>query len=953
METILSRSVRMVFAGGIVVGLGVATQQTFAQEAATDSKVQRVEVTGSNIRRADKETPSPVQVLTADDLKKSGYTSVSDALRDITANGQGTLSQGFGSAFARGGSGIALRGLLVSGTLILIDGHRMAPYPMADDNQHPFVDISAIPLDAVERIDVLKDGSSAVYGSDAIAGVVNVILKKSYKGTSVSVETGTTQKGDGTTTHASISQGIGDLVEDGYSAFGMLEYRRQEAIKVKNRDGDWTRRDFTSQGGINLLPGSSNDPRVAFPATLTPYLYNPVTGNNYFYPGGACANQAALSANQCTYVDQWADVQPATENINFLAGFTKKLGGDWELAVKASIFDSKVDIISAPRAYPTLAQSGTLILGPTTPPHIVNKFTGSNPFMLPASNPSNPFGIPVGLAGTIPDIGPRVDNVDNKSYRLVADISGNWAGWDINGALGYTKVVSEQTFHGYTDWVGLNAALNDPLNPWIVTGGNNAANIARVVPVVTSSHIDELSFAELRGSHDLTQLAGGNMAISIGASFVHNRVDSPDPLAEQTPSGVNGLPNQYALGDQNDGAAFIELYAPVLKNLEIDAAARVDHYNTYGNSFTPKIGFKFSPIQEVTLRGAYSKGFRAPSANESGNAGNTFGYNSINDPILCPTGKPVKVGDVPSACGMSPTYLQVSNPNLNPEKSRSFTFGLILEPIKGWSTTVDYYDIKTDGVILSSSALASYDPTQHIVRGPALPVPVVTGFDAAGKPITSIQTPSTPQILYVTADYVNADSIQTKGVELDTRYKFKLGDLGSLKTELQWTHTLNYVFTIDGIAYELSGTHGPTLFSGNTATPKDRVQLILGWDRGPLNITASTNWVSSYDLTDPSSGVNTCQAGVTTSNRNSKAFAAGQAPAQYCKVGSFSYTNLSGTYQIDKHWTVHGNINNLFNSAPPVDLQSYANNAQLPYNPSFHQAGAVGRFFNIGVNYKF
>lgn len=947
-ETVLSRSVRLVFAGGVAVGLGMAAHQAYAQEAAADAKVQRVEVTGSNIRRADKEQPSPVQVLTADDLKKSGYTSVSDALRDITANGQGTLSQGFGAAFARGGSGIALRGLLVSGTLVLIDGHRMAPYPMADDNQHPFVDISAIPLDAVERIDVLKDGSSAVYGSDAIAGVVNVILKKSYKGAAAGVETGTTQKGGGTTTHASFSQGIGDLDEDGYSAFGMLEYRRQEAVRVNQRDGDWTRRDFTSQGGNNLLPGSGTNPTTAFPATQTPYLIN--GGTNYFFPGGSCPSQAALSANQCTYTDQWATISPATENINFLAGYTKKLGGDWELALKASIFDSKVDIVSGPRAYPSLAQGGTLIVGPTTYPHVVNVI---NPFKLPASNPSNPLGVAVGMAGLIPDIGPRVDGVDNKSYRAVADISGSWNGWDINGALGYTKVVTEQTFRGYTNWVGLNAALNDPVNPWIVTGGNNAANIARVAPIVTSTALDELTFAELRGSHDLMALSGGNMAMSIGTSFVHNRVDSPDPYQEQTPSGTNGLPNQYALGDQNDAAAFVELYAPVLKTLEIDAAARVDHYNTYGNSFTPKIGFKFSPIQEVTLRGAYSKGFRAPSANESGNAGNTFGFNSFPDPVLCPAGHVTKIGDVPSTCRTSPAYLQISNPNLQPEKSRSFTLGLILEPIKGWSTTIDYYDAQINGVILSSSALPSYDPTVGIVRGPLTPVPVVTGFDAAGKPILTTQNPSVPLILYDTANYVNTDSIKSKGIELDTRYKFKLGDMGSLKVDLQWTHTTSYTFTIEGVEYQLAGTHGPTLFSGNTGTPRDRVQLTLGWDRGPLNITTTTNWVGSYDLTDPSAGVNDCQSSISGSSRNAAAFTNNPAPDFYCKVGSFVSTNLSGTYQIDKHWTVHGNINNLFNAAPPVDLQSYANTGSIPYNPSFHQTGAIGRFFNIGVNYKF
>ena len=147
-------------------------------------------VTGSNVRRTDSETPSPVQVLTAADIKNSGYTSVGDVLHNITANNMGSLSQSAPSAFAAGGSGVALRGLTVGATLVLIDGHRMASYPMPDDGERDFVDISSIPIEAIERIEVLKDGASAVYGSDAIAGVVNVILKKIFTGPRISAETG-------------------------------------------------------------------------------------------------------------------------------------------------------------------------------------------------------------------------------------------------------------------------------------------------------------------------------------------------------------------------------------------------------------------------------------------------------------------------------------------------------------------------------------------------------------------------------------------------------------------------------------------------------------------------------------------------------------------------------------------------------------------------------------------
>ncbi len=141
-----------------------------------------VSVTGSNIPRTEIEGNAPIQVLTSEDLVRSGYTTVSEVLRDITSNGQGMLGQGFAGAFAGGASGVALRGLTVGATLTLIDGMRMVPYPLGDDGQRNFVDISSIPFSAIERIEVLLDGASAIYGSDAIGGVVNVILKKSFTG---------------------------------------------------------------------------------------------------------------------------------------------------------------------------------------------------------------------------------------------------------------------------------------------------------------------------------------------------------------------------------------------------------------------------------------------------------------------------------------------------------------------------------------------------------------------------------------------------------------------------------------------------------------------------------------------------------------------------------------------------------------------------------------------------
>jgi len=292
----VSLAVLQALSAGVVFSLAAGGVQAQTQS------VEKIEVTGSSIKRVDAETPSPVQVISATELKNSGYTSVSDVLRDITANGQGTLTQGFNQAFAGGASGVSLRGLTVGATLVLIDGHRMAPYPLSDDGERPFVDISSIPFEAVERIEILKDGASAVYGSDAIAGVVNVILKKSFQGTSLSAESGTTQHGGGTTNRASIMHGFGNP-GDSKSGYIALEFRKQDEIKLSQRSGPWTNFDWTSQGGENLNPGARNA-FVTSPRLNTAYLQVPGSstgsaGNFAFYPG---CTYTQMRASQCTYV---------------------------------------------------------------------------------------------------------------------------------------------------------------------------------------------------------------------------------------------------------------------------------------------------------------------------------------------------------------------------------------------------------------------------------------------------------------------------------------------------------------------------------------------------------------------------------------------------------------------------------------------------------------------------
>jgi iron complex outermembrane receptor protein len=932
----------------VLAGTALSATAPGAAAQSGAAEPQRVVVTGSMVSRASRETPSPLQIITNDELVKSGYTTVQEVLANITANGQGSLSSSFAGAFANGGSGVSLRGLTVGLTLVLIDGHRMAPYPLADDGQRPFVDVSAIPFDAVERVEVLKDGASSVYGSDAIAGVVNIILKKAYKGTTVKAEAGTSQHGGGATYHAALTTGIGDLATDGYNAFISLEARKAERIRLSQRDDQlWANGDWTSRGGVDLRRGVPSTVNAGRTAASVPFFYDQTGAGgatnpaNFSFIGPSC-NFSLYSAGGCAIRDVNSNIQPETKRANVLAGFTTTLGPDWKLVVKGSLFKREsINNRGLSASFPAGSFAGNTALGPNDPPHTVGVIPS---FLLPASYPGNPYGKAVRIYGIIPDVPPTTStDATSTSTRLVADLSGTLGEWEISAALGHTKVKSNIDYSGYIDRVALYNALTRPVNPFKIGGGNTAADIAAVAPRFSNVTVQSLDFAELRAGRELMTLAGGPLAMSAGVSYMHKKLDAPPPSLLSL--GVVGNAAAYAFGEEKNTAAFVEFVAPVLTGLEVDLSGRFDHYDTFGNSSTPKLGFKWAPSSMATLRGTYSKGFRAPNAAENGVAGSTAVFKSINDPILCKDGNPATAGNVVAACNFQPQFVQVTTKDLQPEKSTSATLGVILEPVRGWATTIDYYKIKVNGQVTTASALPDFVPTY--VRG----APLATAI-ADGRGGTVIAVPPVGQISYATTGYVNAGSTETRGVEIDTSYAFQLADVGRIKAGLQLTHTISYLLTQLGQTYELAGTHGPSAVSGNTGNPKNRAQGRLGLDRGALNLTATVNWIGSFKGTDPSLGLTRCDDVLSVSGRNY--FFGKTMPEQYCTIESFMTTDLSATYKMG-NWTLHGAIQNLFDKAPPMDVATYGNpgSGLTSYNPALHQSGAVGRYFNLGASYKF
>ena len=719
-------------------------------------QVERVEVTGTNIRRTDVETPSPVQVISNEDLKKSGYTTVAQVLQQITANGQGTLSQSFPGAFAVGASALSLRGLNSSATLTLIDGHRMAPNPLADDGQRFFVDISNIPFDAIERIEILKDGASSIYGSDAMAGVVNIILKKNIVGTSLTGRLGTTTEGGGTTGYAAGTTGIGDLEKDGYNAYIGVEFRKQGDITYAQRAGagQWSSLDASSLGGVNKTPGIIT-PEAPIPGTQAPYLtnpnYNPASGSNftanpassYFYPNTGCSSYAQLSSGACAWPYPTAEVQPSTQNINVIGSITKKFGDNWKADLKISAFNSQVNVFE-PWANPYFPSSFSpnVSVGPGFGPTLVG--TAIPQITVPATYPGVPaaFGGPATVNGWVPGAPPYETMINSMTYRNVVELNGVEGAWEFNSSMGYTKANLTQTQLGAMNIPAMNAALNRPTHPFNVLGNNTAADMANIFPADNSFDTSDLWFVEARASRPLMTLPGGDFALSFGGQYLNSAINSPAPnlIAQGIVSGNNA----YVTGSQTDTAGFLELVAPVWKPLEIDASLRYDHINNAGDTLNPKFAFKYTPIHEVALRGTWSRGFRAPNPAENGQSGQAYLAQSTNDPTLCPGGIPssgnIAAGSVVGACSFAPVILNSSNTNLVPETSVTETIGVITEPVKNWGTSLDVYRIAISNQIVAGT------PSTTPVRGPAITTQCADGNGGTYTCIPQLVLSCTTQI---------------------------------------------------------------------------------------------------------------------------------------------------------------------------------------------------------------
>ena len=476
---------------------GVMLSASHSAMAQTTQSLERVEITGSNIKRTDTETASPVQVISKQELDQAGKGTVAQFLQTLTADGQGSVPFTYGRGFSGATSaGISLRGLGANATLVLVNGRRLTSAVLADDAQRSYVDLNQIPLEMVDHIDVVKDGASAIYGSDAIAGVVNIILKKNFVGTVAKASYGTSYKGDGNEPRIALTHGFGDLGRDGYNVILNAEYGKTSAIYYHDRVGrnavgvaaigqpQWGNdpnagptNNIARAGGNGWIPVDGNGVRVnnsdpisvSFvgnvrnPNTLDYYSRSDPTGVGFTrtFPNAAtfCLANANLPQNNpagaCISDNRQLrnQVQPDQETGSFSGRYTKQVTPDIEGSIDFGYYQARTGVAGLPYR-PNAAYF--------TPDGIGHSQTAIT--QLGAAHPDNPyFGTAARLAYSPlfdPGAANTSTNSSSHSERLAAALKGTFMGYDFDTGVIWSEAQQTDTSTKNINWRVKNALLN-------------------------------------------------------------------------------------------------------------------------------------------------------------------------------------------------------------------------------------------------------------------------------------------------------------------------------------------------------------------------------------------------------------------------------------------------------------------------------------------------------------
>lgn len=783
-----------------LAGTGIAFAQDSEAEQSTGAPTQldKITVTGSRIKRADIEGSLPVVVLDRAQIEASGDISVADFLRDTTFNSFGSYQTTSGSSWG-GFSGVSLRGLGEGRTLILIDGRRAPTAPMTGGSQ----DLNSIPMAAVERVEILSDGASAVYGSDALGGVVNIITRKDFEGVQITYGKGLPTNPGGDTEEGSIL--IGTAGERG-RLLGGASYSNRDIIFTRDRDY-WYDVPGTSvySNNFSLSTSTAAANRLAHPTfgTAVPGLCTNGDDSDLFYTTGTGAGQVCQFNHSATSANL-----TSTENKSVFLSGDYQINDNWLFYFNTSVTKSEAFGRYAPVPSSPFP-GGAIRLVAGTPNH-PGTIGGNNPY---AADPyyQQFAGQDLFLFHRFAALGNRDGLVENTTTNYLGGFEGTVGKVDIDAGARYVE--SRATDMGRNYVVGglaqapITSGEYNIYDPFAgdPTGLGFTTTILRDMKTTTKEVYANAAF-------DMFQMGGGTAAAVIGAEYREDFYqDNYDPLSES--GQVVGSAGSSASGSRDVYAAYFEALFPIFDGFEVNVAGRYDRYSDYGSDFAPKVSVRWQPIDSLTLRASYGEGFRAPSLDIL-SAKPAFSAVATTDPRTCimMTGSP--------SCNTQVSTYSIANPNLSSEQSEQFGLGAVWDATDWLNLTLDYYNIEINNSIQTVSlatianclrgtgticpAGISEFPQNTVL--PNLPLGLGVSFDPATGGIVNGQT-----------GVANIGWIETSGYDFTARTNFDLGSMGSLRNLL----SIGYVA-------EFSSNGGSNI-TGRPGYPRMRAGMQNQW----------------------------------------------------------------------------------------------------------------------------
>ncbi|MFN3860268.1 MAG: TonB-dependent receptor plug domain-containing protein [Roseateles sp.] len=901
--------------------LALATSSALAQEA---QKLERIQITGSSIKRVESETALPVTVISRDAIEKSGAVNVEDILRRLSVNSAQLSDSTQGAGYAT--SNANLRGLGANSTLVLLNGRRLAGHPFGSIGGSVAVDLNSIPFAAIERIEVLRDGASAIYGTDAVAGVINFITRKDYDKGELTLRYGAPEKNVGGKEHGgSLAFGMGNLDQDGYNFLVTANIKEQTRLEAAKQGWYWRH--------ATEVPGSI--PPTSFRAYPGRLMEIGITPGAYDNPG---ANMAACDPAN-TVVQTAAAKTPSGDPVKRCRAIYAAMLDNLPDSTKTDLFARgtfKIDAnnqwfveASAARNHTTGRAAPTPVDGTA----MKVRADGSYPqVLMPITSKYFPTALLARLGYTPDDYtsatidgvaytdiayrsldrGNRVSDNTNEQYRVVVGATGLFSGWDYDIGLNVAQARGTLNYSGYLlEEPFLAAMKTGNVNPF---GPNDAVGVklldgAALEGKVRQSKGTTMVF-DAKASRELMPMAGGMMALAVGVDLRREKADDKPTNIEYSKGshigGEGSVPTTSA--SRSVSAVYSELSMPFAKGWEATLAARFDKYSDFGSSFNPRVALRFQPSKEMLLRASAGTGFRAPTLWD---VNSPVSNTNTADPQVDPDCPPGQADD--PRCNTQFNVQLSSDKSLKPEKSRQFAVGMVFEPIRDLSIALDYWNIqKKDQIGVISGDTLMAEPglyTKYKSRVKRSP----SGF-----------------IAYIETPVENLGELKTSGLDLDIRSGFTLGSMGRLNIGFAATRTLKYELQ-NGKDLPFTDYVGKSL-GGNPPVPEWQHTLSFDWTLGSWNVALENvftkGWQESAEVVNTNLGVN--------------------APHD---VKDTSRWNLAVSYRGFKNLRMTLGARNAFDQDPPfVASSSYGSHA-AGFAGSF--ADPRGRFIYGTVTYQF